>query len=108
MLDENTIEIREGTTRYVNITCKDKDTGEDFDFEGYTVQTHLSFSQSEQYLPTVVAGNIVSFEIPAAASVGEQRGVCETRIFKDDDVFEVYRINLSIAKAKKPDIVPVN
>lgn len=108
MLDEMSLEIREGTTRYINITCKDKGTGEDFDFDGYTVQTHLSFSHLKQYLNTVIVGNIVSYEIPAAASVGELRGVCETRIFKGDDVFEVYRINISVAKAEKPDIVPAN
>lgn len=108
MLDEMTIEIREGTTRYINITCKDKKTGEPFDFDGFTIQTHLSFSHVKQYLATAIVGNIVSYEIPASASVGEQRGICETRIFKDDDVFEVYRININVIKAEKPDIVPAN
>ena len=108
MFDESTLKIREGTTRYINITCKDRETGEDFDFSGYTIQTYLSFSKTQQYINTVIVGNIVSYEIPAAASVGEQFGICETRIFKDDDVFEVYRINITVEKAEKPDIVPAN
>ena len=106
MLEELNIEIREATTRYVNITCKDRTTGEAFDFTGYTVQTHLSFETKKQYVPTVIVENIVSYEIPAEISLGAKHGTAETRIFKNGDVFEVLRVNVNIHKAEKPDIEP--
>ena len=109
MLEELNIEIREATTRYVNITCKNKATGANFDFTGYTVRTHLSFGQIEQYVPTAIVGNLLSYKIPAEVSLKVNSGVAETRIFKDDnsgDVYEVLRINVKVCKAKKPDLVP--
>lgn len=100
--------IREATTRYVNITCKNKATGEAFDFGGFAVQTHLAFGEQTRYVPTTVVGNLVSYKIPAGISLGVWRGTAETRIFKDGDVFEVLRINVTVQKAEKPDIVPQN
>ena len=45
-ITEMPLELREATTRYINITCKSRETGEPFDFDGYTVQTHVSFGVS--------------------------------------------------------------
>ena len=84
------------------------ETGGDFDFTGYTVQTFCSFGPKKQYVNTVIVDNIVSYEIPAAISVGTTSGICETRIFKDDDVFEVLRINVKVHKSAKPDTAPVD
>lgn len=103
MLDYS-IDLVEGTTRYEELTCKDQD-GNDFDFSGYEIRTWLSFGGG-MYVPTVVAGNIVSYEIPAAASVGTTSAQAETRIFKDGKVFEILRLRISVIKAKKPDLVP--
>lgn len=102
---EQTIELVEGTTRYEELTCKDQD-GNDFDFTGYDVRTWLSFGGG-MYVPTVVAGNIVSYEIPAAASVGCGKAKAETRIFKDGKVYEILRLNIRIIPAEKPDLEPV-
>lgn len=33
-------------------------------------------------------------------------GVAETRIFKNGDVFEVLRANITVYKAEKPDLIP--
>ena len=101
------LEIREATTRYINVTCKSKETGAAFDFTGYTVQTHLSFGDRAQYVNTVIVNNMVSYKIPAEISLGTKSGIAETRIFKDGDVYEVLRINITVRKANKPDIVPV-
>lgn len=98
--------IREATTRYINITCKSKETGRAFDFTGFTVQTYLAFGEQTQYVPTTVVDNLVSYKIPAGISLGARSGMAETRIFKDGDVFEVLRINVTIQKAEKPDIEP--
>lgn len=106
MLTEMNLEIREATTRFVNITCKSKETGEDFDFTDYTVQTHLSFGARKQYVQTTIVENLVSYEIPASASLGARSGVAETRIFKNGEVYEVLRINIAVHKADKPDLVP--
>lgn len=100
--------IREATTRYVNITCKNKATGEAFDFDGFVVQTYLAFGEQTRYVPTTIVSNLVSYKIPAEISLGVWRGTAETRIFKDGDVFEVLRINVTVQKAEKPDIVPQN
>lgn len=107
-ITELDIGLREATTRYVQIACKSRDTGNDFDFSGYTVQTHLAFGPKKMYVPSVVVGSILSYKIPAEISVGVRSGVAETRIFKDGDVFEVLRINVAVAKAVKPDVVPNN
>ena len=107
-ISEKNLAIREGTTRYITITCKSKETGQDFDFDGFTVQTYLSFGANKRYVDTTVIENIVNYKIPADISVGIRKGVAETRIFKDGDVYEILRINVSIYKAEKPDIVPVN
>lgn len=104
MLAEISLEIREATTRYMNITCKDKQTGQDFDLSGYDVQTWIAFGEAERYVPTVAAGSLVSYEIPAELSLGARRGVAETRIFKDGDVFEVLRANITVYKAERPDL----
>lgn len=106
MLTEKNIEIREATTRYINITCKSQETGDDFDFEGFSVQTHLTFGARKQYVNTTIAGNIVSYKIPAEISLGSSGGVAETRIFKNNDVYEVLRINVAVRKAQKPDTTP--
>lgn len=106
-ISEMNLEIREATTRYINITCKSKETGQDFDFTDFTVQTHLAFTKKSQYVNTVIAGNIVSYKIPAEVSLGAKSGVAETRIFKDGDVYEVLRINITVKKASKPDLAPV-
>lgn len=108
MLAEVELEIREGTTRYVNIACKSRETGENFDFTGYVVQTFLSFGPRKQYTNTAITGNLVGYEIPASISVGVKKGVCETRIFKDGDVFEVLHINVKVYDAEKPDTAPSN
>lgn len=107
MLAEMNLDLREATTRYVNITCKSRETGENFDLTDYVVQTHLSFGQHQQYVNTAKIGSMVSYKIPAEISLGARKGVAETRIFKDGDVFEVLRINIEVYKADKPDIVPV-
>lgn len=105
-VEEMNLVIREGTTRYINITCKSRETGLAFDFTGFTVQTHLSFGSHQEYVNTVIVDNLVSYKIPAEISVGAMLGVCETRIFKNGDVYEVLRINVTVKKAEKPDIVP--
>lgn len=104
MLDELSIEIREATTRYMQITCKDKATKQAFDLTGYDVQTWISFGSNQRYVPTVVVGSLVSYEIPAEMSLGTRRGVAETRIFKDGDVFEVLRVNITVYNAVRPDL----
>ena len=108
MLEELNIEIREATTRYMELTCKDRTSGENFDFTGYTVQTHLSFGKEKQYVPTVIVENVLSYKIPAEISKGTRSGVAETRIFKDGDVFEVLRVNVAVHKADQPDTEPTS
>lgn len=108
MLVEMNLELREGTTRYINITCKSKETGGAFDFTGFTVQTFLSFGNAKQYVNTAIVDNLVSYKIPAEVSVGVKKGIAETRIFKDGDVYEVLRLNVVVKKAEKPDLAPVD
>lgn len=103
MLAELSIEMREATTRYMNITCKDPTTGEAFDFTGYDVQTWVAFGTEQRYVENIIINNIVSYKIPATMSLGARTGVAETRIFKDGDVFEVLRANITVHKARKPD-----
>ena len=105
-ISEYELEIREATTRYINITCKSKETGYDFDFTGYTVQTRLHFGTRKEYVNSTIINNIVSYKIPAAISLGTRSGIAETRIFKDGDVYEVLRINVTVRKADKPDLTP--
>lgn len=105
-IKEMALTLREATTRYINITCRDKETGEAFDFDGFTVQTHLAFGAEKQYVPTAIVDNLVSYKIPAAISLGVRSGTAETRIFKDGDVYEVLRINVTIQKADQPDLEP--
>ena len=106
-ITEMNLVMREATTRYINITCNNKQTGEPFDFDGYTVQTHLSFGSKRQYVATTVIENLVSYKIPADISYGARNGIAETRIFKNDDVFEVLRINIAVFKADQPDLEPI-
>lgn len=108
MLAELSIEIREATTRYLNITCRNPVTGEPFDFEGYDVQTWLSFGLKKMYVPNTIVENLVSYRIPADMSLGAKSGIAETRIFKNGDVFEVLRVNVTVYKAGKPDIAPMS
>lgn len=103
---EKSIELVEGTTRYEEITCKNQD-GSEFDFDGYEIRTWMSFDGG-MYVPTVIAGNIVSFEIPASVSVGEKKANIECRIFKNGKVYEVIRFKVNVIPAKKPDLVPVD
>lgn len=105
-VEKMSITIKEATTRYVNITCKNRGTGEPFDFTGYTVQTHLRFGDDQRYLNTAIVENLLSYKIPADASLGKQDGIAETRIFKNGDVFEVLRIDIKVSKADKPDLAP--
>lgn len=106
MLTEFAIELREATTRYVQITCKDRMTGEPFDLAGYDVQTWVSIGANKDYVPNAVVENIINYKIPAEMSLGARRGVAETRIFKNGDVFEVLRANITVYKAEKPDLIP--
>lgn len=110
-ITEYGIEIREATTRYINISCKSKETGMPFDFSGFAVQTFLKFDKPampvSQYVPTAIVDSMISYKIPADISLGAIRGVAETRIFKNGDVYEVLRINVAIKKAAKPDIATV-
>lgn len=106
MLTEFAIELREATTRYVQITCKDRSTGQAFDLTGYDVQTWISFGANKAYVPNAVVSNVINYKIPAAMSLNAKRGVAETRIFKNGDVFEVLRANITVYKAEKPDLIP--
>lgn len=106
-IKEMALTIREATTRYINITCRSKETGAAFDFDGYTVQTHLRFGPKKQYINTVIVDNLVSYKIPADISLGAKNGIAETRIYKNGDVYEVLRINITVQKADKPDIAPL-
>lgn len=103
MLAELSIEMREATTRYMNITCKDPVTGGAFDFSGYDVQTWVSFGVKQAYVANTIVENMVSYKIPAEMSKNEKHGIAETRIFRNGDVFEVLRVNIAIYKAGKPD-----
>ena len=105
-IEEMNLVIREGTTRYINITCKSKETGRAFDFTGFTVQTYLAFGAHKVYVNTAIVDNLLSYKIPAEVSVGTTFGVAETRIFKDGDVYEVLRVNVEVKRAEKPDIIP--
>lgn len=102
---ERTLELIEGTTRCEQINCKDQN-GVDFDFEGYEVRTWLSFKDG-MYVPTIVVGSQLNYEIPASASIGARNAVAETRIFKDGKVFEIFRLRINIVPSKKPDLTPV-
>lgn len=104
MLTEFNVEIREATTRYIQITCKDRQTGQAFDLTGYDVQTWISFGANKAYVPNAVVSNVINYKIPAAMSLNAKRGVAETRIFKNGDVFEVLRANITVYKADKPDL----
>ena len=106
MLTEFAIELREATTRYVQITCKDRQTGQAFDLTGYDVRTWISFGATKAYVPNAVVSNVINYKIPAAMSLGAKRGIAETRIFKNGDVFEVLRANITVYKADKPDLTP--
>ena len=106
-ISEMDLEIREATTRYINVTCKSRETGADFDFTDYTVQTHLHFGNKKEYVTTTIVGNMVNYKIPAEVSLGARNGIAETRIFKDGDVYEVLRINVKVMKADKPDLAPI-
>lgn len=104
MLTEYTLELREATTRYMQITCKDKETGQNFDLTGYSIQTWIAFGENKRYVPTVTVDSTISYEIPADMSLNTNYGVAETRIFKGGDVFEVLRVNIKVHKANKPDL----
>ena len=106
-ITEMNLAIREGTTRNISITCKSKETGNNFDFSGYTVQTYLEFGINRGYVENTIVENIVNYKIPATISVGEKSGVAETRIYKNGDVYEVLRINITVLKAVKPDTAPL-
>lgn len=106
MLTEFAIELREATTRYVQITCKDRQTGQAYDLTGYDVQTWVSFGANKDYVTNAVVSNVINYKIPAAMSLGAKRGVAETRIFRNGDVFEVLRANITVYKAEKPDLIP--
>ena len=106
-ISEMSLDIREATTRYINITCKSKETGQNFDFTDYVVQTFLAFGMRKEYVNTAIGGNLLSYKIPADISLGTKNGVAETRIFKNGDVYEILRINIAVHKAAKPDLVPV-
>lgn len=106
MLTEFNVEIREATTRYIQITCKDRQTGQAFDLTGYDVQTWISFGAIKAYVPNAVVSNVINYKIPAAMSLNAKRGVAETRIFLNGDVFEVLRANITVYKADKPDLTP--
>ena len=108
MLTEFGVEIREATTRYIQITCKERQTGQAFDLTGYDVQTWINFGANKTYVPNAVVSNVINYKIPAAMSLGAKRGVAETRIFKNNDVFEVLRANITVYKADKPDLVPAD
>ena len=64
----------------------------------------IAFGEQKRYVPTVKAGSLVSYKIPAEMSLNARTGVAETRIFKDGDVFEVLRVGISVYKAAKPDL----
>ena len=105
MLAELSIEMREATTRYMNITCRNPVTGEPFDFDGYTVQTWAAFGSRGQYVQNTIVENLVIYKIPASLSLGAKAGYAETRIFKaNGDVFEVLRVNIAVHKSGKPDL----
>lgn len=105
------IEFVEGTTRYVNLTCKRQEDGTPFDFTGYRVQTYVRLYgrpvDTELYPPCAIIGNMVSFKIPAADSVGKCGGIMETRIFREDEVESVIIGKILIKKSPKPNVVPV-
>ena len=105
-ITETSICIREATTRYINITCKSNETHQAFNFDGYTVQTYLAFGANKRYVNTAIVDNLISYKIPAEISLGVRSGIAETRIFKNGDVFEVLRINVTVQPAEKPDLVP--
>lgn len=107
-IKEFAIDLREATTRYVQITCKDRQTGQAFDLTGYDIQTWISFGANKAYVHNAVVENIINYKIPAAMSLGAKRGVAETRIFKNGDVFEVLRANVTVYKADKPDLAPAD
>lgn len=106
MSDSLSIWIKEATAHYMNITCKSKKTGQDFDLDGYDVQTWISFGEGDVYLPNTIIGPLVSYRIPPELTLGKRSGAAETRIFKGGDVFEVLRVNISVSRAGKPDLEP--
>ena len=120
--------LREGTTKHIEIEVLDQDNEQPFDLTGYTVQTYLTVEALQQhgmvcgghvlrdgmYLQTDAAENVISYTIPASATVGQRRAFAETRIFKEHgantgtfDVFEVIRVQIDVLPAAKPDVVPL-
>ena len=104
-IKEMHIEMREATTRYMNILCK-TEAGEPFDFTDYDVQTWVAFGANEIYVPNTIVENLLSYRIPPEVSLARRSGVAETRIFKAGDVFEVLRVVISVNSAGKPDLEP--
>lgn len=88
MLTEFNVEIREATTRYIQITCKDRQTGQPFDLDGYDVRTWISFGANKAYVPNAIVSNVINYKIPASMSLNAKRGVAETRIFRNGDVLK--------------------
>ena len=98
-------EIWEATTLPVEITCKDRN-GENSDLSQYTIQTYIYNGSSGQYIQNSIVDNVIAFTIPAEFSLDKSKVVAETRIFKNEKVFQIFRFNVAIRKAMKPDIVP--
>lgn len=103
------IYYREGTTKYVNITCLDERTSDPFDFTGCTAWTWVRMGERELYVPTAIVGNVLSFKIPAELSVGCSSGFSVTRIQREGvDVFSVAEIRYKLIPSEKPDVAPPN
>lgn len=104
------VEIPEGTTRKMQITCIDQDKNA-FNFSGYQLQTWYHFfaknsatPDTEGYLQTTAEANVVSFTFPAPLTVGMDHGGFETRIFKNGEVYRVIKGLVTINKSDKPDV----
>jgi hypothetical protein len=91
----------------VEIVCRAQDCGA-FDLSGYAVQTYLGLGDG-RYLPTEGRQNLLTYKIPAEATVGQRSGTVETRIFGENgDVFEVITLEIEVIPALKPDITTSN
>ena len=109
MLDETKITemnlvMREATTRYINITCNNKQTGEPFDFDGYTVQTHLSFG-SKNLTFSYFWSSLISPNPPKS----EGNAIKYSKTLSGSGKIIVLDLTNSFnsSKADKPDLEPI-
>lgn len=100
-INENDIDIAEGTTRHLFVTVRDQN-GNPEDLSGYEAYFVMKTYEKEIVRKCGIIGNEISTIVHPSDTIDVKKIRYEIRILKENEIYEIIRGNIEVCKSIYP------